>query len=158
MDAASGVGRGLGVGVGRGVSDAVAVGVAVAVVVAVGVAVAVAVAVVVAVAVAVAVGVAEAVTVGVAVAVGVGLGQPPPPLVRCQTSLRNWKVAPFRPPTLQISPFPKNPAWLAWRLGIGRSGGDGFQVPPGQADTSSSLTWLVELKKLPSLGRSPPSE
>ena len=32
------------------------------------------------------------------------------------------------------------------------------QVPPGQPDTSSSLTWLVELKGLPSFGRSPPSE
>ena len=75
------------------------------------------------------------------VTVGVGLGQPPPPpLLRCHTSLRNWKVAPFMPPTAQISPFPKNPAWAAWRGGAGRSGGDGFQVPPGQADTSSSLT------------------
>jgi hypothetical protein len=27
-------------------------------------------------------------------------------LLRCHTSLRNWKVAPFMPPTLQISPFP----------------------------------------------------
>ena len=50
------------------------------------------------------------------VTVGVGLGQPPPPpLLRCHTSLRNWKVAPFMPPTAQISPFPKNPAWAAWR-------------------------------------------
>jgi hypothetical protein len=51
----------------------------------------------------VAVGVAVAVAVGVAVGVGVGH---PPPLLRCHTSLRNWKVAPFMPPTLQMSPPP----------------------------------------------------
>src|SRR6266567_1010441 len=85
-------------------------------------------------------------------------GPAQPPLVRDHTSLRNWKVDPSKPPTLQICPAPKNPAWLAWRLGSGRSGGDGFQVPPGQPDRSSSFTWLVEAKGLPSFGRSPPSE
>ena len=52
-----------------------------------------------------AVGVAVAVGVTVADAVGVGLGQPPA-LLRWYTSGRNWKVAPFKPPTLQMSPFP----------------------------------------------------
>ena len=52
-----------------------------------------------------AVGVAVAVGVTVADAVGVGLGQPPA-LLRWYTSGRNWKVAPFKPPTLHISPFP----------------------------------------------------
>src|SRR4029453_13357822 len=75
---AYGVGRGNGVGLGLGVGGGrVAVGVAVAV----------------------------AVAVGVALAVGVGVGQPAP-LLRCHTSLRNWKVAPSIPPTHQISPFP----------------------------------------------------
>jgi len=136
------VGRGLGVGGGRvglGVGEPGGV-VAVAVADAVGVADGGGV--IVAVAVAVGVGLAG-VTVAVAVGltVGVGLGQTtPPPLLRCHTSFRNWKVAPFMPPTAQISPFPKNPACAAWRGGAGRSGGDGFQVPPGHADTSSSLT------------------
>ena len=141
------MGRGLGVGVVLGTMVAVGVAVAVGVPVAVAVAVGVK----------VAVGVAVAVAVAVAVTVGVGLGQPPPALLRCSTSLRNWKVAPFMPPTLQISPFPKNPAWLAWRLGAGRSGGDEVQVPPGQPDRSSSSTRLVELKKIPSFPKSPPS-
>jgi hypothetical protein len=97
---------------------------------------------------------------GVAVGVGVGVGvppHPPPLLLRCHTSFVNTKVAPFIPPTLQMSPFPKNPAWLAWRFCGGITGGDEFQVPPGQPDRSSSSTRLVELKGLPSFGRSPAS-
>lgn len=53
--------------------------------------------------VAVAVGVAVG---GVPVDVAVGVPHTPAPLVRRCTSLRNWKVDPSRPPTLQICPAP----------------------------------------------------
>ena len=53
--------------------------------------------------VAVAVGVAVG---GVPVDVAVGVPHTPAPLVRRCTSLRNWKVAPSMPPTLQICPAP----------------------------------------------------
>jgi len=43
---------------------------------------------------------------GVPVDVAVGVPHTPPPFVRRCTSLRNWKVAPSRPPTLQICPAP----------------------------------------------------
>src|SRR4029077_21191433 len=132
------------------------VAVAVAVGVRVAVAVAVAVAVGVRVAVAVAVGVAVGVCVAVAVAAGVAVGVPhgAPPLLRRCTSARNWKVCPTMPPTLQIAPpsfgsVPKNPAWLAGRLGSFRLGGYGSQAPAGQVATDSSSTRLVESKKPP---------
>src|ERR1041385_7739224 len=105
------------------------------------------------VAVGVRVAVGVAVTVVEGVPVGVALGQVWP-LERCITSGRNVKVCPMIPPTLQIFPDPKNPAWFACRLAdpaleFGRLGGEVTHAPAGQVPTGSSSTSLVESKKPP---------
>src|ERR1051326_3087614 len=115
----------------------------------VGVGVAVPATVGVAVAVAVAVAVDVGVRVAVAVTVAVGVPQGTLPLERCHTSARNWKVDPFIPPTLQISPFPSKPPWFACRLGVGRLGAGHTPVPAGQPANDTSSTSLVESKKPP---------
>src|SRR6188472_206360 len=60
------------------------------------------------------------------------------------------------PPVDHILPSEEvKPAWLAWRLGLGSTGGDAAQLPAGHAETDRVSTRLVESKNPPPVA-SPP--